>query len=232
MPIPDGTVFEIPKEKYTAYATFPRLLNDITVGTVTISYDGVNELGAVDGLKLAEATYLASQIWYIPAGGVTAVDGQQAIEQAASKPEVTSSVLGSTIQLGFSYNGGANNKWLDAGHNSMPSDETPLVVPFQSRLIAVTYTNSENDSDVDVEIYRSAAGQGNSDSKIYTLELRNCRTAVDRDTSGIYTVGAGDKIAVFCRDRGVNAKDVQVTLYLQVTQESTGVYVEEWSGGF
>lgn len=103
------------------------------------------------------------------------------------------------------------NEWLEVPGRIERTDETPHVIPLDSKLVGWTFTNKFNGRDAQVELYRAAnnveLSQGNL---IYSYSFDNIRTGVfpaDVD------LAAGDKIGVYMRDQGGDPNDMILTMY-------------------
>lgn len=135
---------------------------------------------------------------------------------------------GSLFHLIFTENGSAKNKWLENNANSLTSNETPGVIPFACELVAITYSNEENDSDTNIKIYKANVNNGNNSSNVYEWQIRNARTAYKNNIENI-SFDAGDKIGIYLQDAGSDVHDVVIILYFRIISEGIGENMEEWS---
>lgn len=135
--------------------------------------------------------------------------------------------LGSVFQATFSAASRAANRWLDYAQNRA-SNQTPLIIPWNSKLIGITFSNREDDISTDVYIYRAnqAGGIKGSDKPIHTWSIRDARVARQMVFPKVVNFGAGDKVAVFLRDAGTDPKSPTMVLYFQQTDNVSSDYVE------
>jgi hypothetical protein len=98
-------------------------------------------------------------------------------------------VKGKLYDFSFNNVGRTSNKWLEFASSSAPSNDNPLVGPYDSDMIALTYSNTSNDSGTDAEIYKNGV-------LFYTWQIRNKRTAWKTDLP-LLSLNQGDRISVF-----------------------------------
>lgn len=138
--------------------------------------------------------------------------------------------VGKLYKLSFEYNGTAQNRWLNSSHNN-PSNETPHVVPARSALIAITFSNINDELDTGVEVHAAAEGSGASDTLKLDWPLTDVRVARKTDLGSII-FEAGDKVGVFLDDHGTSTRNPEVTLYLQIIESALEDGSEQYSGSF
>ena len=126
----------------------------------------------------------------------------------------------------FSRSGSAKNKWLGNDEKNISSNISPHPLVWDSTLIAASYTSSEDRSDVDIEIRAANLNAGNSDTLRYNWHIRDSRTSVINTLSVDFN--GGDKVGVYAKDMGEDAKDVVVCLYFKVRTDNTIDTDEEW----
>ena len=143
-------------------------------------------------------------------------------------------VEGRLYELEFFYNGAANNHWMDYSDESLPSNEVPAVIPWDSSLVGITFTNKVVNGDADFKIYATAEADNPATTKTlkYTYSVSNVRTARKTNFAGAVTFAAGDKVAMFVADTGDTIQNPVVTLYLLVTTNNTAVSSSTASGYF
>jgi len=122
---------------------------------------------------------------------------------------------GIILPIVFNTESKAKNKWLShEGDNSLSSDDTPAIIPFNCKLVGVTFCNEEEKVDTDIEIYQTMKND-NVRNKISTWQIRSARTG--HKTNLIEMVfTAGDKIGVYLRDAGAEPEKVIVIIYVQI----------------
>ena len=216
----------------------PALISAINNGSLVVN-DGDEDLSPEDGLRFLED---GGQL-KVAIDGVIAGRG---IRRLNITGEATLSVNATgiaTLTVGnettknkiysfeFTEAGSASNEFLETNGDGKNSNATPHVIPFNSKVVAYTLTNSDNDGDTDVEIYRVAEGNGSGPAVLVdTWVLRNVRTARKTNFLSDIVFSAGDKVVVFVRDRGIDPDNVVFKIYLQVTDEVVGENIESWSG--
>ncbi len=137
------------------------------------------------------------------------------------------------FQLAFvRENSEVKNTWLSHnGDNSLSSDKTTAIIPFNCTLVGLTYSNQQVGADVDVEIHAANAGAMLDTKTIrYTQVIRNKRIVSDTTMNGI-DFNIGDKLGVYLKDKGTNSKYVAVILYFKVLDAETKLHEEDYSGG-
>jgi hypothetical protein len=135
-------------------------------------------------------------------------------------------LTGKTFGATFVHNSGAKNVWLrhESHDGGLSSDKVPFVIPWDCNLVAVTYSNREYTSRVDVEVWATPLGQNpeTNCTKKCTLEIRNHRTAVATDLGGTIAFNRGDTVAVYVADRGEEADHPVVHLTMLITDNTIG----------
>jgi hypothetical protein len=145
-----------------------------------------------------------------------------------------SSISHITHQMAFTKNGSITNAWMSYYENSIPSNNVHGIVPWKSKLIGITFSNTYSSRDVDIKVYVAGDGDGNSPlTKALEWQLRNVRVAYKTDFSPDILFDAGDKVAIFMSDQGSNPHDPVIVLHFQVTTDATtGSGSEDYSNGF
>ena len=226
--LPDETL-QIEHHDESDYVVNAELIQNITDGKIRVG-NGVSFFtNAAEGLtwflySLRPAVNTFFENAEIRNNGFESKNVQDAIQEIG--PD---SVLGSMFKIDFRYNGSANNKWLDFASDSLPSNETMCKLLWKSKLVGVAYQNSEDDSDVKINVWRVPEDEGLSKDLVWSKELYDARCA---RYSNIDTIifNVGDRIAVFTQDRGRNAMNVVVSLYFKIIKASKEDYVEYYNG--
>lgn len=157
--------------------------------------------------------------------GFTSDNAQDAIEEAQA------SAVGKGFQLTYHENGSATNTWIEHEGANIPSDEAPGVVPWDARLVGITFTNDNRNVDTQIQIAISNFSTTNSNiDRAYKWQLTNVRSAVWTNETTGFTVNKGDRIGIYMADQGGNASDVVVKLYFIVTNNSNGELTENHTG--
>lgn len=132
----------------------------------------------------------------------------------------------------FSYNGSTSNRWLSLS-NGINTDKTPLVLPWDSRLIGISYSN-EKVTNIDIEIHKAPYNDASSDILNLTWEIRNTRLGYKTDILSNMTYDAGDKIGIFLKKfNNDKPQNSVVILYFQILETSSlGEDVQNFTGNF
>lgn len=142
-----------------------------------------------------------------------------------------------THQMIFSRSGQINNVWLRSGESTLTSDSVPQLVLWDSELIGLNYTNSQDTTDVDVQIHVSPLNSGTSTELKYTWEVRGARMSFDSlviASSGI-EMRAGDKVGVFAStfSPATRPQNLAVTLFFRgLATAALASGTENYSGDF
>lgn len=140
---------------------------------------------------------------------------------------------GPIFSLVFNKDSISKNTWLSHnGDNSLTSDRSPAVIPWNCRLVAMTFSNQAEAADTDVQIYKADAGAGSSDALVHTWEIRGSRLARKTIFQPDVTFIAGDKVGIYLKGQGSDVKYVSVLMYLQITDSDTADLTESFSGNF
>lgn len=228
--VANNSQYDIPSHLWLELADDTAIHDYITSGDYIVN-NGTSDLSASDGVKFVKKFQPDPSLEDLPFSepGWDATNANEAILEAPTQASI--SILGALLNTSFVENGSAQNKWLDNKCQNVNSNQTFYLVPFNCNIISITYSNSRSGSSCDIEVYKSTKNNGVSDkTKIMTWELRSARTAYKSGFS--LAVSAGDKIAVYLKDRGTNATDPVVDLALQVRDTNTGENTENFSGDF
>lgn len=117
--------------------------------------------------------------------GFMADNVQDAIEEAVTGIE------GDLLDFLFTSSGNTADKWLGVGNGSTSSNTLPFVLPHDSELVWLTFSNQDDNVDIDIEFYKNG-------TLVYTWNIRNKRTAWKTDISGI-SCTQGDRVSCFAR---------------------------------
>ena len=101
-------------------------------------------------------------------------------------------VTGKLIDFVFSNIGNTQNKWLEFTSSSAPSDEVPYIAPFDGELLGLTYVNTTDNSDLDIEIYKNGI-------LYFTWQIRNKRWAYKTNIPVLATIIQGTRISMFAK---------------------------------
>jgi len=187
------------------------------------NYDDLIWLGA----SLPKATLDSSECY------ITNFD-QTTGEEITSEVEVGNAGSGGAIfTLAFNVEATAKNVWLShEGDNSLSSNKVPGIIPWNCKLVAVTFSNQTSNAGTDIQIHKSLAGAGNATSISHTWEIRGSRLGRKTVFAPDVTFAGGDKVGVYLKDQGKDVKYVTVVLYLQITDSVVNDFSESYSGDF
>lgn len=105
----------------------------------------------------------------------------------------TGTIIGKPLQFQFQSIGVANNRWLTVGHPSISSDSVPWVAPGGGKAVAITFSNSINEVDIDLEIYVNGVLE-------YVWDIRDKRTSWIVLNSGLFNISQGDRVSIFSKN--------------------------------
>jgi len=138
--------------------------------------------------------------------------------------EARSSAVGKLMYVSFIANGNTADKFLGYQNASTTSDTLPFVMPFGGDFIGTTFSNQDNNVDIDMLIYKNGVTPSNL---IYTRYIRNKRTAWKTNflVSGI---AQGDRISVYLKKYtgGTGDSTAQDPAVLLVFAINPGVFGE------
>jgi hypothetical protein len=203
----------IPPQDYPLWAASANVLTSINSGNIIVN-DGTNNLSIADGIKYLELSEKAKGIRFDNStNGFVSVEVQSAIEEMR-----TSAVGGTTIPISFSSTGNTANKWLGNTISSNSSNQVPLVLINSSILCGITFSNADNNVDINVEIYTNG-------SLVYTWQIRNKRTAYIYGI--VNNMNQGDRVSVFMRQftggsGDATAQDPIISLYFRTLTDVSG----------
>ena len=199
-------------------------------GDVSTGIDAIRTIQKLFNLKLSESAVLAGQtIKEINLTGDYSLSISEGVATIDFAPNANSG-HGAILQPVFFYDGGVGDKWLRyISSHTEESDISPFVMPYDSRLIGITFVNKKENTDADILVYRALKDNEDNWDLVYTYQIRNSRLALKTDILNGPTFGPGDKIAVFCAEVGAKPDTVAVTLYLIVTDDSGTDNVETYA---
>jgi hypothetical protein len=142
-------------------------------------------------------------------------------------------LVGSLHQMVFNEYGTAQNEWLEYYGDSKYSNNSHGIMPFQSKLVAITWSCKTADADVEISVYSTPEGGGVSPK---TLDLQwslvNKRVARKTNFGSDIIFDAGDKVAIYVRDTGTNPQSVTVVLYFEILTINSEENGENFSGSY
>jgi hypothetical protein len=221
--VPASGNYTIQSEEYGLWTTvdvITELTPLINSGDIVVN-DGTADLSAVEGIRyiekvetldvsLAGTMITKSPIKINFEGDVNVTDNGTGVSVVTIGE--TGTVVGKPFQFSFQSIGIANNKWLTVGHPSVSSDDVPWVSPGNGVALAITFSNSNDDIGIDLEIYINGV-------LTYTFDIRNKKTAWIVENAGLFNVSQGDRVTVFAKNAPGQAspKNVAGSVIFSVT---------------
>lgn len=197
----------------------------IANGSIVVN-DGIHDLIAAEGILVDRAIdYLkypdtAFNVRFMSeperSNGFASNNVQEAIEEAKSTIEGKISVLPT-----FLNNGLTSGKWLSLDGSMGGSNTLPSLCTYDSKLAGLTYINTNDNSNIDIEFYKNGTA---APQLVFTWQIRNKRHAW-KTNSPLNNVifMSGDRISCFARGvAGTSARDVVVNLFVQSTNNIVG----------
>ena len=128
--------------------------------------------------------------------------------------------LGAVFVLPFSTDGILQNSWMDFTGNNILTDQTPSVMAFKSKLIALTFSNDSPTVGLDFEIYRvpETVEPSVTQDLMFTWSITNSRTGRRSNFATDIIFEAGDKIGLYARKIGDTGRNVIVSMFMQVLE--------------
>ena len=149
----------------------------------------------------------------------------------ATTASLAAGVMGKLFEITFNHEGDASNDWLET--DDVPTNQTPIIIPFDCRLVALTFSNREETSKTELEIRCVAEGGGPGPSVLkYTWILDNIRTARKSNFISPITFLQGDMVAVFAKERGDDQEpcDVRLVAHFIITASNETESLDDWTG--
>lgn len=127
------------------------------------------------------------------------------------------SLVGKTFDVGFAANSNkASRMWLSqqTADTGQSSNKVPFVIPWDSRLISITFINASDDKSTSVELWKTEYSYEPKANKelVYTLNISNARSAVEQNFGPADVLfSAGDYAAVYIDGDRLDHPLVQLT---------------------
>jgi len=187
-----------------------QLVTLINSGDIVVN-NGTSDFNAADGIGFLKypdrATIQLGTTDTVRVAEIFNFEGDvNVVKSAAGKATITIGETGTAtgklyVVTGFST-GVTIDKWLNVEHPNATSDETPFTMPGDGKTIALTYSNANNLSTLDVEFYVNNVLQ-------FTWSIRDKRNAFKILNTGLFNVSQGDRVSIFIKDftSGTNQQD-------------------------
>lgn len=109
---------------------------------------------------------------------------------------LTGTMVGRIHEIAFTRESKkTGNVWLNSFGSYAASNESPASVPWASKCVGITFTNSEPNVGTDIKIYKTSINQ-TQPQLVYTWNLRNARSASKVELPNL-NFAVGDKISVY-----------------------------------
>jgi hypothetical protein len=132
------------------------------------------------------------------------------------------------IQITFAENYTVANKWIpQIAPANKNSNEEPFIVPFDMTIKSISFVNDKRYVDTDIQIWRGDIHDDFDEAvKIHTSEIRDARSAVEGNVD--VDLVAGDKVAVYLKDRGTNVEYPIIILWAEATDTTATTFVDNF----
>jgi len=136
--------------------------------------------------------------------------------------------IGKMFMACFGHDGAAEDTWVRSIGDVSSSNEVPYIMPFNSRLISLTFANKKEGAECILEIY--ALGKNvNEETDVAGVITKNTRLVASIPLQGVHAANhvfspdalltefnflAGDKLGIYVREvaNAQHAKDVLINL--------------------
>lgn len=133
--------------------------------------------------------------------------------------DIVSSSASPILQYIFSDTFSISNKWLSIG-NGIDSYAVPLILPWDCRLVGLSFNNKYDNINIDVELH-SITTVDNVFNKDLTFNIVSAKEGYKTNIPNGISYLAGNKLGIYLNkvDNSI-PKDVIVILYLQILDTS------------
>lgn len=230
--IPAIGQYTIQPQEYALWTT-QDIVNELTPyidsGDIVVN-DGVRDLTAAEGIRYIEKVETVDAQWNNVdivkspiqlnfQGDVSVADGGGGKATILIGQSGTPS--GKLIDFFFVASGNTADKWLGVGNGSTASNLIPYILPWSANLVSLTFTNQDNNVDIDVLIYKNGI-------LLYTWDIRNKRTAWKTNAS-LGSFSQGDRLSCFLKkylggtgDSTAQDPIVELTLVVDLANSGEG----------
>ena len=117
----------------------------------------------------------------------------------------------------FGLDGDSRNHWLDNTHKAVPSNTTPAIIPYNGKLIGVTFSNKNTGISCAIKIYKNGV-------VAYTWNFTTGRTGYITNLTTV-SFNAGDRISVYIDGVTGIPINVEVVVIFQYTDDVTNISI-------
>lgn len=179
----------------------------INAGTIIVN-DGLQDLSASRGIEYIQYPDDARKIRFRSPGFILqSINLEDAVYEAATTADDALNAPRYTITL--QHKAQISNGTFFGYTELMPGNTTPIILPIESRLEEVTFSNSAINADFALE-FRINTTTG---TPFYTQSFTNTQTSVISGLTQIFN--SGDAIYIKYVDNGDNASDAVLVLYMR-----------------
>lgn len=165
-------------------------------------------------------------------GGVDSEDDGDV--DSGSDVVLSTSNFGRIFQYNFYEDGSAKNKWLEFTDGT-GCNETAGVIPWDCKLIAITYSNERRNTDVTLEVRTAPLNSAGNDVLGVNWVISDARTGVQKNFPTDISFSTGDKVGVYFKHTsGTYPKKPHVSLFFLITETGNMLetITENHSGDF
>jgi len=206
----------------------PTVYGDLVWTTTPISQAELDSLDPCPSPEEIDLANFFSDLEGLVPGDTLVWDGTQFVAGPAGGGG--GGIADKIFTIEFGTQSSIGDDWLHLDGN--PSNETPHIVPWDCKLVAITFSNKESGADTKLQVNAVDEGDGKSPSPVvFEWIIDNARVARKTDFSPDVTFSKGDKIAIKARQRGnTDPSQVKVILYLTITAADETNNIENYSG--
>jgi hypothetical protein len=243
--LPANSTYTIPPQRYWYWTDSVDIDTHVNSGSVIVN-DGDNDLISSTGLTYLKQIFpsisdnvgivIPSSVGLKFVGaGISITESSKKIASVNVDHTGGGSILSRIWHVTFSGKGASENAWLSYYGTGNSGDKTQCPIPWNSKIVGLSFSTKKCDTNTDVEIYVAAAGTGTSPLiQAYVWEIRNARTATKVIFPTPINFGRGDKIGTFFRkvSGGQKPQNCDLTIFFQITDESLQDTLENYCSDF
>jgi len=205
----------------------PVFVSDLNAGNAIVN-DGSSNLTASVGITRISGV-AADHFFDNSTNGFSSKTVQSAIE------ENRTSASGKLIAFTVGRSGSAGNAFLYFGDSGLTTNDSPIIVPENAKIVGITATSNSGNRNYDVNLNIAKVNQGTTIDRSLVYQIRNTRNFIKMDwtnSDANYLVSAGDKITVYCQSQGAAPSDLLVTIYMQLQSGANVSQTENYTSAF
>lgn len=218
------TVQEVDRARLLSDATF---LGDIASGAAVVN-DGTSDLASSIGLLALKLDAIEGR-FNNASNGFVSTNIQSAIEESRV------GAIGKIVSFTVGRSGSASNAFLYQGDPGLTTNDAPLIIPANCKIIGITATSNSGGRSYDIRLNISKYNQGTTVDRTLLYQVRNTRNFIKMDylTANANNIcNAGDKITVYCQNQGAAPTDLAVVVYAQLVSDAAVSLTENFLTAF